>query len=86
LRQLSANPPCAWVSYRAATAGIGTREAEIMPGGYSQRNVCGASRIRNSRAGAPATTAFSGTSAVITELVPMIALSPTVTPRRRQAP
>ena len=51
-----------------------------------QRNVRGASRIRISRAGAPPTTALAGTSVVTTELVPITALSPTVTPRRTQAP
>jgi hypothetical protein len=53
---------------------------------YSQRRVFGSSRIRITRAGTPATTAFAGTSFVTTALVPMIALSPTVTPRRMHAP
>ena len=38
------------------------------------------------RAGTPATTALAGTSLVTTASVPMIALSPTVTPRRMHAP
>ena len=46
----------------------------------------GASRIRITRAGIPPTTALAGTSLVTTELVPMIELSPTRTPRRMQAP
>ena len=37
-------------------------------------------------AGTPPTTAFAGTSLVTTALVPTIALSPTRTPRRMQAP
>ena len=53
---------------------------------YSQRSVFGASRIRIMRAGTPPTTAFAGTSLVTTALVPMIALSPTLTPRSTQAP
>jgi hypothetical protein len=53
---------------------------------YSQRNVFGASRLRITLAGMPATTASPGTSAVTTALVPITALSPTATPRRRQAP
>ena len=52
----------------------------------SQRNVRGASRIRISRAGIPPTTALAGTSPVTTALVPITALSPTVTPRSTQAP
>jgi glycogen(starch) synthase len=54
--------------------------------GSGQRSVFGRSRIRRIRAGTPPTTAFAGTSRVTTELVPMIALSPTRTPRRMQAP
>jgi hypothetical protein len=46
----------------------------------------GASRILRMRAGTPATTAFGGTSRVTTAFVPITALSPTVTPRRMQAP
>jgi hypothetical protein len=42
--------------------------------------------MRITFAGTPATTAFAGTSFVTTALVPMMALSPTVTPRRMQAP
>ena len=42
--------------------------------------------MRTTRAGTPAITAFAGTSRVTTALVPMMALSPTVTPRRMQAP
>jgi hypothetical protein len=53
---------------------------------YSQRSVFGSSRMRITRAGTPATTAFAGTSRVTTALVPITALSPTVTPRRMQAP
>ena len=45
-----------------------------------------AARIRSALAGMPAATALSGMSAVTTELVPTTALSPTVTPRRMQAP
>jgi hypothetical protein len=51
-----------------------------------QRSVSGSGRIRSSRAGAPATTALSGTSLVTTVDVPTIALSPTVAPRRMHAP
>jgi hypothetical protein len=54
--------------------------------GYSKRIRVGASRMRNTRAGTPATTALAGTSRVTTALVPITALSPTVTPRRMQAP
>jgi len=53
---------------------------------YSKRMLVGASRMRNTRAGTPATTALAGTSRVTTALVPITALSPTVTPRRMQAP
>ncbi len=42
--------------------------------------------MRITFAGIPPTTAFAGTSAVTTALVPTIALSPTWTPRRTQAP
>ena len=42
--------------------------------------------MRMTRAGLPATTALAGTSLVTTALVPTIALSPTLTPRRMQAP
>ena len=42
--------------------------------------------MRSTRAGTPATTAFAGTSPVTTLVVPMTALSPTVTPRRKHAP
>ena len=51
-----------------------------------QRIVVGASRMRITRAGTPPTTALSGTSLVSTALVPTMLLSPTVTPRRTQAP
>lgn len=54
--------------------------------GLSQLSSCGASRMRMTRAGMPATTALAGTSLVTTELVPMIELSPTLTPRKMQAP
>jgi hypothetical protein len=54
--------------------------------GSGQRSCSGASRILTIRAGTPATTALAGTSLVTTELVPMIELSPTLTPRRTQAP
>ncbi len=54
--------------------------------GSGQRSRSGASRMRSTLAGTPPTTAFAGTSLVTTELVPMIALSPTVTPRSTQAP
>ena len=60
--------------------------AAPLPIAQSQRSRLGASRIRSTRAGAPATTALSGTSLVTTVEVPTIALSPTVTPRRMQAP
>ncbi len=53
---------------------------------YSQRIARGVSRMRITRAGTPATTAFAGTSLVTTELVPMTLLSPTLTPRRMHAP
>ena len=53
---------------------------------YSQRSDSGSARIRSTRAGAPATTALSGTSLVTTDEVPTITLSPTVAPRRMQAP
>jgi hypothetical protein len=53
---------------------------------YSQRIERGMSRIRITRAGAPATIAFSGTSLVTTELVPTMLLSPIVTPRSTHAP
>ena len=43
-------------------------------------------RVIRMRAGTPATTAFAGTSRVTTAFVPITALSPTVTPRRMQAP
>jgi hypothetical protein len=56
------------------------------PGYSPQRNVRGARRIRMSFAGMPPTTAFAGTSAVTTELVPITELSPTRTPRSTQAP
>ena len=52
----------------------------------AQWKVRGRSRMRISFAGTPPTTALSGTSAVTTALVPTTALSPTVTPRRMQAP
>ena len=54
--------------------------------GHRHRSRSGASRIRSVRAGAPATTALSGTSLVTTVFVPTMQLSPTVTPRRMQAP
>src|SRR5262245_12802750 len=54
--------------------------------GLGQRNSCGALRMRMTFAGMPATTALAGTSLVTTELVPTMALSPTRTPRRMQAP
>ena len=44
----------------------------------------GVSRMRITRAGTPATTALAGTSVVSTALVPMMAFSPTVTPRSTQ--
>jgi ribosomal-protein-alanine N-acetyltransferase len=59
---------------------------ELTGARYSQRSDSGSGRMRSTRAGAPATTALSGTSLVTTVEVPMIALSPTVTPRRMQAP
>ena len=54
--------------------------------GSGQRSSLGASRMRITFAGTPPTTALAGTSLVTTALVPMIALSPTRTPRRMQAP
>src|SRR5215203_6204334 len=54
--------------------------------GRSQRSSRGPSRMRITRAGMPPTTAFAGTSLVTTELVPITELSPTLTPRRMQAP
>jgi hypothetical protein len=54
--------------------------------GLGQRKSWGASRILITRAGTPATTALAGTSLVTTALVPTIELSPTLTPRRMQAP
>ena len=54
--------------------------------GSGQRSSRGASRMRSSLAGTPPTTAFAGTSLVRTEFVPTIELSPTLTPRRTQAP
>ena len=64
----------------------GCRPESCQTPGQRQRNVFGVSRIRITRAGTPATTALSGTSVVRTELVPITALSPTLTPRRTQAP
>jgi hypothetical protein len=58
----------------------------IVRSGHSQRIDSGAGRIRSTRAGAPATTALSGTSLVTTVDVPITTLSPTVTPRRMHAP
>src|SRR5262245_20569930 len=54
--------------------------------GLDQRSSFGTSRVRMTRAGTPPTTVFAGTSFVTTELVPTMELSPTVTPRRKQAP
>jgi hypothetical protein len=42
--------------------------------------------MRSTRAGIPALTEFAGRSLVTTALVPITELSPTVTPRRMQAP
>ena len=42
--------------------------------------------MRITRAGEPAITALAGIGLVRTELVPMMALSPTLTPRRMHAP
>src|SRR5690349_14907212 len=58
----------------------------LSPVTYSQRICRGGFRMRMTFAGTPATTALDGTSFVTTAFVPMIALSPTVTPRRMQAP
>src|SRR5215204_2606019 len=66
-------------------AQLRTGQRRCLPN-YSNRMRLGASRMRNTRAGTPATTAFAGTSRVSTALVPITALSPTVTPRRMQAP
>ena len=72
----------------AAAAAVAARDATASAGTpvQPQRNVRGASRMRMSLAGIPPTTALLGTLAVTTELVPMTALSPTRTPRSRQAP
>ena len=56
------------------------------PGVTPSAAPCGSSRIRITRAGTPPTTALAGTSWVTTAFVPITALSPTVTPRRMQAP
>ncbi len=69
----------------------GRREGGVGPGIGLDRSRAsaaapGASRMRMILAGMPATTALAGTSLVTTELVPTIALSPTRTPRRTQAP
>jgi hypothetical protein len=61
-------------------------EAKLEVPPYSKCIRLGASRMRNMRAGTPATTAFAGTSRVTTAFVPITALSPTVTPRRMHAP
>ena len=53
---------------------------------YSQRMICGASRMRMTRTGTPAATAFEGTSLLTTVDVPSTLLSPTVTPRRIATP
>ncbi len=60
--------------------------ARLCADAYPQRIERGASRMRSTRAGTPPTTALAGTSLVTTAEVPTIALSPTVTPRRMQAP
>src|SRR3954453_11275364 len=62
------------------------RELVVGVGGHDQRRLRGASRIRRIRAGTPATTALSGTSRLTTAYVPTTVLSPTVTPRTKQAP
>ena len=56
------------------------------PGRYSQRMTCGALRIRMTRTGTPAATAFAGTSFETIVDVPSTLLSPTVTPRRIATP
>ena len=53
---------------------------------HAHRSVSGSSRMRRMRAGTPPATALAGRSLVTTVLVPTIALSPTLTPRRMQAP
>ena len=53
---------------------------------HCHRSVSGVSRMRRTRAGAPAATAFAGRSLVTTVLVPTTQLSPMVTPRRMHAP
>jgi hypothetical protein len=53
--------------------------------GSGQLKSFGASRIRITFAGTPPATAFAGMSLVTTALVPTIELSPTRTPRRKQA-
>ena len=72
-------------SPRLGSAGSSAPPGRARPA-RAQRSSFGASRIRITRAGMPATTAFAGTSLVTTELVPTIELSPTRTPRRMQAP
>jgi 2-polyprenyl-3-methyl-5-hydroxy-6-metoxy-1,4-benzoquinol methylase len=70
-----------------ATCGSQRRRSALSASIQSpQRNVFGASRMRMTRAGTPPTTALSGTSRVHTAFVPITELSPTLTPRRMQAP
>ena len=55
---------------RSAPEAIAVQHAPLS----DQRSVSGASRIRSTRAGAPATTALAGTSLVTTEFVPIDAV------------
>src|SRR5439155_7885935 len=73
-RASAGSPAPRRAGYRGASAGV------------DQRSRRGRGRIRMTCAGTPATTALSGTSLVTTALVPTIALSPIVTPRRTHAP
>ena len=77
-----------WADVAEQTAGVyaGSCSATARPRLAAQRRLTGVSRIRNTRAGTPPTTAFAGTSLVTTAPAPTIALSPTVTPRRIWAP
>ncbi len=80
------SPPATRTSIRFATTLRSGSWWGRPSGRYSKRIRFGSSRMRRIRAGTPATTAFAGTSRVTTAFVPITALSPTVTPRRMQAP
>ena len=85
-RSRSLSPPATPTSIRFATTLRSGSWSGRPNGRYSKRIRFGSSRMRSTRAGTPATTAFAGTSRVTTAFVPITALSPTVTPRRMQAP